>query len=223
MIPPTLDLVPDAKRTFVAKRDKSWIGHGVDPMPLILKVQELDQYVGMQLKLMWAFGLRAKEAVCFRPRQNDKGEFIEVGQGAVVYLNQGTKGGRERVVELDFMPDAAKRRAVLDEAKACVDSADAHMGRPGSTLLQNLRRFFYICNKAGITASKLGITSHGLRHGLMSDGFEALTGHQPQVRGGDGEGLSKESEAEARLRMTRNAGHGRTQITSAYYGSPISR
>ena len=219
MIGATDTLVKDpakARRSYVAKEDKSWIAKGVDYKETILKVQSFDQYVGIQLKLMWAFGLRRKEAISFKPRRNDKGEFVEIGQGAIVYLKEGTKGGRSRIVELDFMPDAGERRAVLDEAKAMVDSEDAHIGQPGKTLIQNINRFEYVMRKFGLTNEGLGVTGHGLRHQAMSDGYEALVGTPSPVRGGVCE--DENAVEVAKLRMTRNAGHNRPQITQSYYG-----
>lgn len=219
MIGPTASLVQkpeNARRTYIAKEDKSWTAKGVDPLTVIAQIQEFDRYVGIQIKIQWAFGLRRKEAICFTPRRNDRGEFIEVGEGAVVYLKKGTKGGRERLVDVDFMPDADVRRAVLDEAKAFVSSEDAHLGRPNKTLLQNINRFEYCMRKFGLTKNGLGVTGHGLRHQVMNDGYEAITGCASPVRGGKCE--SKELEDKARARMTRTAGHNRKQITSAYYG-----
>lgn len=219
MIGPTEKLVAkpeNARRTYIATEDKSWTAKGVDPRETIAKVQAFDPYVGIQLKVMWAFGIRRKEAICFKPRRNDRGEFIEVGEGAVVYLKEGTKGGRERIAEFDFMPDAAERRAVLDEAKAMVGSEDAHLGCPGKTLKQNISRFEYVMKKFDLTRDGLGVTGHGLRHQAMNDGYEALTGTTSPVRGGGCE--DKELDEQARLRMTRNAGHNRKQISSGYYG-----
>jgi hypothetical protein len=114
------------------------------------------------------------------------------------------------------MPDAAERRAVVDEAKAVVSSEDAHLGRPGKTLLQNINRFEYVMSKFGLTKNGLGITSHGLRHQAMNDGYEAIAGCPSPVRGG--KCPDKEIEKKARLRMTRNAGHGGTRTSNSYYG-----
>jgi len=219
MIGPTENLVvktENAKRSYIATQDKSWTAAGVNPRETIAKVQAFDLHVGIQLKLMWAFGLRRKEAICFKPRRNDRGEFIEVGEGAVVYLKEGTKGGRGRIAEFDYMPDAAERRAVLDEAKSLVGSEDSHLGKPNKTLRQNISRFEYVVKKFGLTKEESGVTGHGLRHQMMSDGYEALTGTPSPVRGGECE--DKALEERARLRMTQNAGHNRKQISSSYYG-----
>lgn len=219
MIGSTKHLVKDpanARRSYIATEDKSWTAKGVDPREIIAKVQAFDSYVGIQLKVMWAFILRRKEAICFKPRMNDRGEYIEVGEGAVVYLSQGTKGGRDRISDFDFMPDAAERRAVLEEAKAMVCSEDAHLGRPDRSLKQNINRFEYVMRKFGLTKDGLGVTGHGLRHQGMNDGYEAITGTASPVRGGVC--VDKELDEKARLRQTRNAGHSRKQITSAYYG-----
>jgi hypothetical protein len=55
----------NGKRDYVAKRDKSWTPAGVNIGKKIAEVTAYDVYVGIQLALCHAFGLRRKEAVMF--------------------------------------------------------------------------------------------------------------------------------------------------------------
>jgi integrase len=218
LVPPTTKLAPEARRTYIAKRDKSWSAACQNWRDIIAKVKADDVWVGTQLEMMWAFGLRRKEAICLRPVVADRGEYLESHPGApLIYIEQGTKGGRPRNVDLAFMPDAADRRAALDAAKALVlqyKGPDGHLGEPGRSLKQAIKRFEYVMRKHGITKSQLGFTSHGLRHQAMCDAYEALVGESPPVRGGQ----AVANDAEQRLRLSETAGHSRLQITRAYYG-----
>ena len=55
------------ERHEYAQRDKSWTAHGIDADALIAEACHFDMHVGASLRLMHAFGLRAKESVQFRP------------------------------------------------------------------------------------------------------------------------------------------------------------
>jgi hypothetical protein len=51
------------KRHAAADYDKSFSAHGIDIGALLAKICAYDPYVGAMLRLMWAFGLRRKEAI----------------------------------------------------------------------------------------------------------------------------------------------------------------
>ena len=70
--------------------------------------------------------------------------------------------------------------------------------------------------KFGITTRKLGVTAHGLRHEALIDEFVARTGQQPPVRGGTN--MPAEIEKDARLAVSRLAGHARKRASNAYLG-----
>ena len=200
------------KRKTYAERDKSWTAAGVDPKALIGIVSAADRYVGMQLQLMLAFGLRREEAIMLKPHLADHGWCIVV--------RDGTKGGRERTVEITN----DGQRAVLDAAKAMVKRMNGHMGHPDKTLKQSLRRFLYVLESHGITQSGMGITSHGLRHQRLNDLYEEVAGEPSPVRR-DGRGTQTVSEADpyrvelARAKVSEAAGHARLSISGAYTGS----
>ncbi|WP_310733017.1 response regulator [Azohydromonas australica] len=62
-------LVPaQYQRHEAAERDRSWSGHGIEVDALIERITAHDRYVGTQLAVMHALGLRRKEAVMLRPR-----------------------------------------------------------------------------------------------------------------------------------------------------------
>jgi site-specific recombinase XerC len=195
----------NAKRNYIAIEDKSWSAKLDDVDTLIAKVAAEDEIVGVQLRLMLEFGMRKKEAICFKPKLADRGGYIVV--------TEGTKGGRDRV--LAVTTDA--QRQLLDYCKLRCASATAHLGRPGKTLLQEMHHFEYIMAKFGITRKVLGVTSHGLRHQYLNDRYEEISGKPSPVRGG-GE-VNKELNEMARYRVSELAGHSRINVTSAYFGS----
>lgn len=197
------------KRTYVATEDKSWDTNGVVTDEVIEKVMSLDQHVGHQLKLIKVFGLRQKEAICFRPHicYDDKKEVIQV--------YQGTKGGRYRVLPVR----SDEQKDVLMQCRELARRHSDHMGNPDRTLEQNQRRFRYIMEKVGVTGDDLGVTAHGLRHGYANDRYQELTGTESPLRGGSGEVFKKDSTKAARLVVAEELGHSRLRVTTAYYGS----
>lgn len=219
MIHDSVDYVKDArkvKRQTAAVQDKSWSAAGVDVERMIAFVYATDKHVAMQMRLMAAFGLRREEAVMFKPHRADHGHYIIV--------RDGTKGGRERSVDVA----SEHQRVVLDAAKAMVKKVDGHVGHPDRNLKQALRRFNYVMEIHGLTRRQLGVTSHGLRHQRLNDLYEEIAGIPSPVRqsGMDPAVLEKAlSEADpmkidlARARVSSDAGHNRLSISSAYTGS----
>ena len=203
------------KRSAIASHDHSWKAKGIDKDALFAMVSAYDKYVGMQLRLMSAFGLRREEAVMFKPHRADLGGRITV--------RDGTKGGRDRDVSIDH----PWQRAVLDAAKAMVTKVNGHVGHPDRDLKQALRRFNHVLVRHGITKDNLGITSHGLRHERLNDMYEEISGLQSPVR----TSIQNKEEAQriidadpmkidlARAQVSSAAGHNRLSITNAYIGS----
>ncbi len=197
------------KRTYIAIEDKSWDANGVLADDVIVKAMELDQYVGHQLQLIKVFGLRRKEAVCFRPHicyDQDNG---------VIQVYQGTKGGRFRVLPVRTEEQIGVLHACMKLAKRHSD----HMGNPERTLEQNLRRLQYVLERLGITREALGVTAHGLRHEYANNRYQDLTGEPSPLRGGSDKVFLKDETKAARLIVAEELGHSRLRITTAYYGS----
>lgn len=204
----------NAKRSYVAKVDKSWSATDVDIEAKIAEVAADDVHVGMQLMVISAFGLRRKEGVMFQPFRAHKmsdggGEYIELT------ATSGTKGGRARVVPVtnDY------QRRVLADAKKMAGTAGNHIGNPKLDLQQALARFSNLMTKHGVTKKMMGSTAHGLRHQYLNDRYAEIAGMPSPVRGGVVTPETKEADLLARYTTTEEAGHSRLQVTTGYYGS----
>ena len=196
------------RRTYVATRDKSWTAQQVDIRAKIEEVFTHDAHVGVQLLLQWAFMLRAKEAWLLQPRLAD--------QGAVLAVNWGTKGGRDRVVPIR----AAWQRTILEFAKGYANDANGSL-IPASRTLENWKcRFYRVCRRCGI-AQESGLVPHGLRHQGANDLYEQLTGAPSPVREGASAEVGAWLDRLARSVVAETLGHSRTQIVSAYCGRQV--
>jgi site-specific recombinase XerC len=199
-----------------AQRDKSWSAQGIASDALLAQVCAYDLRVGTSLKLMQAFALRKKESVQFRPFEHVV-PFAETGlpeslREADRYVSVRGKGGRVRWVPVTV----PARLAALEAAQQVVSSRDAHMGAPERDLKRNLRRLDYVLEKFGITLRERGITGHGLRHEELNDKYEGVAGVPSPVRGGGP--VSAALDREARLAVSRLAGHARMRASGAYLG-----
>jgi integrase len=209
------------KRSYSAADDKSWCGNQIDINAVFERVDRVDARVGAQLRLCDAFGLRAKEAMMIRPHQAVVG-----GQLAVVnereyeaYLEvlRGTKGGRLR-----FVPITSERQnAALEHAYTIVTAPHQSLAHPGMNLEQAYVRFYYVLRVCGITKAGLGVTAHGLRHGFAHRRYQDHTGSPAPIRGGAPS--SHDADDCGRLATSRELGHGRTSICSAYLGGRLQQ
>jgi integrase len=221
LVLPAESYVPDPARvvrTSVAARDKSWAAREVDPERLIEGIAAHDPWVGAELRIARAFGLRVKEAVMLQPclAEKPRGQAADPSGAPAPYLEliRGTKGGRLRRIPID----TPAKRAALDAAKALVRSEAQYLADPARTLKQNLDRLHNVMTKFGVTRSALGVTPHGLRHGYAADRYEALTGAAAPVRGGAT--TDRATDERARLQVAEELGHGRIWVAAAYLGSP---
>lgn len=211
------------RRTLNATTDRSWDAHQVDFEAILAKVHAADPRVALQLEVMRAFGLRKKEAVMFSPScaevpahalpaTAEPGPFL-----MFIRIKRGTKGGRVRYTAVRT-PEQAN---VLARARECAPAPGSHIGAPGLTLKQALKRFSNVLARAGVNRKELGVTPHGLRHQFASDLFVELTEVPPPIRNGE-LNLEQEAVAAAYLEVARQLGHGRPQIAGAYLGAPRS-
>lgn len=191
-----------------ALRDHSWSAQGVVAETVVEQVREYDRYVGAQLRLILAFGLRRKESVLCRPFAHAQ-EHPTWG----LCLRVTGKGGRLRWVPID----SAERRKALCVAQQVVNHTDAPLGDPARDLRRNLRRFDYVMAKFGLTHAVRGVTAHGLRHQVLIERYEALTGVTPPVRGARTD-VPRDQDLAARRTVAELAGHARPRASSAYLG-----
>jgi integrase len=205
-------------RRSVATTDRSWTAHAIDAERLIEAIADYDAWVGAQLRLARAFGLRVKEAVMIQPRLAEcaAGDAMNPSgfSGPHLEVDRGTKGGRVRRVPID----TPVKRAALDAAKALVRSESQFLANPTRSLVQNLKRLRNVIAKFGVTNRVLGVTPHGLRHEYAGDRYEVLAGVAAPVRGGTA--TDPATDTRARLSVAKELGHSRTQIVAAYCGNP---
>jgi hypothetical protein len=225
MVHPLADYVEDParfKRSYAADEDRSWEGNAVEFKSVVETVVAIDPRVAAQLALLLAFGLRRKEAVMFMPHSAVvPSESVPISQHAsdryAVFLRveRGTKGGRLRFVAIRN----DDQRKALDHALQFAAHPSSHLGHPGLSLKQSLKRFDNVMQKAGISRKQLGVTAHGLRHQFAQDFHVELTDVQAPVRGGD-VCADPETLKATLLEIARQLGHSRPQITNVYLGSP---
>lgn len=192
-----------ASRSSVAKEDKSWVGKGVDFREKLEEVRALDQRVALQLELQREFGLRAREAMELRPHLSDKGSYLAV--------NVGTKGGRDRVVEIR----TDSQRDVLERAKAMAGTPGKSTSDPTKSLAQVKNHYYHVLRSCNITR-EAGYTSHGLRHEFAHLRYEQEAGVASPVRGG--EAIDRDLDRAARLVVAEDLGHSREDVTTHYLG-----
>ena len=199
------------RRQQATTEDKSWSAAEVDVDAMIGLIEQYDERVGLQVRLMREFGLRKREAVMFRPLKADLGLAIRV--------RDGTKGGRERVVPIE----TPEQRRVLELAKSRVKHVNDHIGHPHRDLEQSIRHINYVFERFGLTKSGLGVTAHGLRHQHLNDLYESITGVPSPVRSGSVTAdIDKHLHDVARARVSMEAGHERLNISDAYIGARTS-
>lgn len=208
-------------RRCVATSDRSWPARDIDPDALIEEISAYDAWVGAELHVARAFGLRVKEAVMLQPRSAEKSrsQAVDASGPAGPYLEviRGTKGGRLRHVPID----TPAKRAALDAAKALVAEDSQYLADPARSLKQNLDRLHNVMKRFGVTRRALGVTPHGLRHGYAGDRYETLARVPAPVRGGAATDAA--ADERARLQVAEELGHARVQIASAYLGGPRKR
>jgi len=201
------------KRSGKGRRDKSWIGNGVDLYEPIMAIFEYDEIVAVQLLLCRAFGLRVKEALSLRPYEADLGDCIQI--------LRGSKGKRYRRIEVKN----EVQRQVLELMKLYVNLTTGSTIPAEYSLIQWYRRFYYIVrNYGGIRYDQLGVTTHGLRHEYAQHEYKTLSGMVAPVKAVTERSLqNKKLDREARRHLAESLGHSRIGITGAYIGGMAGR
>ncbi|MYM92691.1 tyrosine-type recombinase/integrase [Duganella vulcania] len=210
MVRDTVSYASSAERVRVttsAVAPKTWSDNGVDIEAKLGEIARHDAFVWIQTCMALVFGLRRKEAVMMKPNRADRGDLL--------FVTDGTKGGRDRVVPID----SDIKRRTLDIAKMLVGPAlNAHLGGPRNrTLQQALKRYDNVLYRCDVNHAKMKVSGHGLRHEYMNNRYEQITGELSPVRGG--RRPPRALEAFARAVVAEEGGHTRTTIGSSYYGS----
>jgi len=203
---------PDEIRvTRAAVKDRSWTSAGVNPVAKIKEIAELDSVIAIQMLLELHFGLRREEAMKLKPHYADQGQFL--------FTEWGTKGGLPR--HIPIVNEA--QRMVLDLAKNCTEKVSSSLIPSRYSYKRWNNRYSYIMKRAGITMAANGITSHGLRHEYAHFTYESISGLVAPIRQSHEKHYpyDRNLDTYARKMVSRNMGHRREEITSAYVGKKI--
>jgi len=162
-----------------------------------------DEHVRMSLELQQAFGLRREEAMKFQPSFADRGDHL-------VLKASWTKGGRERTIPVR----TEEQRNVLNRARRLAGLGS--LIPSNRNYRQQMRVYEGNTCRAGL--SKM----HGLRHAYAQNRYEELTGWKAPAAGGpvtkDLTSEQREIDREVRLQISRELGHYREAVVSAYLG-----
>jgi integrase len=192
----------DLVRSYVAQKDRSWEGNAIDAEVKINEIAVTDAHVAVQRKLQAAFGLRVEESFLLRPAE-------AVRDDAMLSVTRGTKGGRDRVVSIEF------KFAVLEEAAKLANPYTGSTIPHGRTKQQWRERYYHVLRKHGLTQSGIGVTSHGLRHQYLQQMYERLTGVAAPIKRPEGR-VDRDVHREAIQRVVEAAGHSRATKANAY-------
>lgn len=159
------------------------------------------------------FGLRLEEAVCLDLEAALK-EFKKSGTVDVIY---GTKGNRGREVQR-LVPVTKAGHYWVEHCR--------HLIGPRYSLIpegmtRDQLKALVEREAQPILQESFGLTIHGLRHEYAARRYRKITGHYTPVNCcAYGHPLAdKGADKRAREIITRELGHGRTQVVATYIGS----
>lgn len=214
MVRSTMSYVDEAnrhrvRRSVAAQENISWAGKGIDATEIIKKAEQRDRYAALYLRLMHAFGLRLREAVCLRPLVDvaDNGHFLSV--------RDGTKGGRHRIVQIEN----DYQRETLSLAAAMSQPKNKRIVPAHRSLEQAYQRTRYQMRKLGLTREGLGVTAHGLRHQYAQARYEKIAGVPSPICGGDPAQIDRDTHLHACYDVMQQLGHSRVDVAASYYGT----
>ena len=190
-----------AKRSYVAKESKAI--HFIDTTrfenPLIRYSIQLQQH----------FGLRREESIKFICSYADQGDYVQL-------KDSWTKGGIARTIPIT----TPEQRALLDEIKSIIGRGKSLI--PEDKTYGSQRKVY----DAAVQASGYK-NLHGLRHAYAQRRYFEITseltkgnGWKPPFNGGPSQKSldpeQKQADAAARLIISHELGHSRTQISTIY-------
>lgn len=193
------------KRVAISNLDKSWLDADVDAM--IISVEKENKYLARQLRLSQYFGLRVKESMMFRPRQDVDFDLN------IIHVRHGAKSGHKRTVQITT-PEQVE---VLKDAIVNCSGAKQSMMPIFARLTAWRSHYYYTLNKHGIRRSN-GIVPHGLRHQYAQNLYIQKTGVLPKSVTGLKPITDPFRDQVARLFISAQLGHSRMSIASSYIG-----
>lgn len=208
----------------VAQKPKGWAENGVNLVEMIEKVLQIDSRVAVVILLSAAFGVRRREACCFRPGVELARLGGELRIGQMISIKEGTKGGRARNVTVNQQYQID----IINLALSFCRRPNSSMVPDGMDLQQFLNRVRNVCSRAGMTKAN-NCHPHAMRHTYAVNLYEKISGFQAPVRGNGcftpvEEGMNQVGDMidTAARAVAKNLGHERPQITRAYVGGLIT-
>lgn len=196
------------RRRTVTDVDRSEKAAGLTVREILDRALARDARFAAQLALIGAFALRAKEAWLFRPH-------LAIAEDGSLQVLWGTKGGRPRLLQITL---TREHHAVLDWARTFAQTRSESMIPREWSLKRWRRHFYFLCEQIGLTRRALAVTPHSLRHGVLLDLYEWLTGVPAPARGGTLARDDPHADRAAREIIAAHAGHAERHISSAYLG-----
>ena len=185
------------------------------------------QRIACSMELMRHFGLRREEAIKFHP---GKTHVQNIGGMERVFVNYGTKGGRDR-----WVPITSEKQRELLLLATSLRSQTGSLISGGYTERSWINKMYWEAQQAGFCQGNTG-TFHSLRHSYAQERFEQMAGFKPRVCFGSARDhakhaneqmgsweSAKEKERFARDMLKAELGHGpeRDDVISQYVGSPL--
>lgn len=193
----------------VAETSKSHRGAGVDIEKLMTDAIAEDGRFGGMLLIEYYFGLRKKEALLVHPHEAIKNGFLGIRENIA-------KGGRPRIVPIVDGALGEEQLKAIKYAQSQCEKGES-LSWPGKTLKESERRYYYLCEKIGLTKKLSGMTGHGLRAGF-AENMMLIDKILPPVLGGTKEMSKREIRQISKARTSQSMGHNRVNVTHAYYG-----
>ena len=200
------------KVTSYAVTSKSWTELGINVVETLEKADALDKSgkFGLILRMMLAFGLRRKEALCCSPWKSGY-----TGHGWNVYPDE-SKGARPRFVPIQNPEQQRVLELALQKTKKNekLRWETRRNGKAGD-LDWAEDRFDQYMRKLGLTKKRLGGTGHGLRH-EFAENAAIVAAFAPPSLSGTGAEMPKDQLKMVRLALSEMLGHSRLDIMNAY-------
>ncbi|MDP3660089.1 integrase domain-containing protein [Phenylobacterium sp.] len=167
--------------------------------------EELGPKGGAIVELAREFGLRSKEASLFDARTACQ----EAKERGYITVSEGTKGGREREIEIRTPEQAG---ALVRAAEA---QGDDRAVMPAAENWQSWREG-ELRDVRELVAEHTGGGLHDLRAAYACERYTGMTGHAAPCAGG--QIADKGADREAREVLAKELGHGRIDVVSEYVG-----
>ena len=193
------------QRTAIREDAPGALDRGTYERALQAVREEFGPKGGAVVELARELGLRSKEASLL----DAKAACEEVKERGYITISEGTKGGREREIEIRTPEQAS---ALVRAAEA---QGDDRAVMPAAENWQTWREG-ELRDVRELVQEHTGGGLHDLRASYACERYEGLTGHDAPCAGGQIE--DKDADREARELIAAELGHGRADVVSEYVG-----